>query len=325
VKIVGTSDDREVMARAEKAVKDSLGAAAAAALSQPYYLDITHPDATNWFATSKPPVRYNLFGTSLGGPILKNRLFAYFDYTGLRSHSEFVSQSRVPTADELQGNFANNNISTTIYDPATYDPTTGTSSPFQNNQILSGRFDNFGKLWLKNYPAANHPLGADNINYITNLASKNNSDQYIARADWNISGNNQLVATWLNGSVSNGSDSITPGLFGIYADTSGTNASLQDTQVLNQHVVNILRIGFDRGDVARTQQGTGAQNYAKAYGLNNVNPLPAQWTPPQVNITSYTGLGDPYSPQGGLNGTPKDTSTEFPRPAASCYPITRLK
>jgi Cof subfamily protein (haloacid dehalogenase superfamily) len=45
VKIVGISDDREVIARAEKDAKDSLGAAAAAALSQPYYLDITHPDA----------------------------------------------------------------------------------------------------------------------------------------------------------------------------------------------------------------------------------------------------------------------------------------
>jgi hypothetical protein len=45
VKIVGISDDREVIARAAKDAKDSLGAAASAALSQPYYLDITHPDA----------------------------------------------------------------------------------------------------------------------------------------------------------------------------------------------------------------------------------------------------------------------------------------
>jgi Cof subfamily protein (haloacid dehalogenase superfamily) len=45
VKIVGITDDRDVIARAEKDAKDSLGAAASAALSQPYYLDITHPDA----------------------------------------------------------------------------------------------------------------------------------------------------------------------------------------------------------------------------------------------------------------------------------------
>ncbi len=257
-------------------------------------------NATNWFATSKPPIRYNNFGTSLGGPILKNKLFAFFNYTGYRSHSEFVSQNRVPTAEELQGNFASDNTSTTIYDPSTYDPATGTTSPFSNNQIPADRIDPFATLWLKNYPAANHELGSNNINYVANIPSKNNGDQYIARGDWNITSNNQLVATWLKATVSNGSDTITPGLFGIYANTSGTNASLQDSWVLNQRVVNILRIGYDRGDVARTQQGTGAVNYAQKYGLNNVNPLPPQWTPPQVNITSYTGLGDPYSPQGGL-------------------------
>jgi len=257
-------------------------------------------NATNWFATSKPPVRYNLFGVSLGGPVLRNKVFGFFDYTGLRSHSEFVSEDRVPTTAELQGDFSGDNVSTTIYDPLTYNPATGTSSQFPNNQIPANRIDNFATLWLKNYPAANRPLGANNVNYITNLPSISDSDQYIARGDWNISSNNQLVLTWLKGTVSNGSDTITPGLFGIFDDTTGTNASVQDSYILNQHVVNILRIGFNRGDVERTQQGTGAKDYAKAYGLNNVNPLPAQWTPPQVSIASYSGLGDPYSPQGGL-------------------------
>ena len=257
-------------------------------------------DATNWYATRKPPVRYNLFGTDLGGPILKNRLFAYFNYTGLRSHSQFVSEDRVPTTQERQGNFASDNISSIIYDPLTYDPATGTSQPFLNNQIPTSRFDTFANLWLKNYPVPNYTLGANNVNYITNLPRKANSDQYTARGDWNISSKDQLTAIWMNQSVSNGSNTITPGLFGIYDNTSGTNASLQETHIFNQHVINILRIGFDRGNVARTQQGTGAVDYAQQYGLNNVDPLPAQWTPPQVSIVSYTGLGDPYSPQGGL-------------------------
>jgi Cof subfamily protein (haloacid dehalogenase superfamily) len=45
VKIVGVSDDRDLVARCEKDVQDALGATAAAARSQPYYLDVTHPDA----------------------------------------------------------------------------------------------------------------------------------------------------------------------------------------------------------------------------------------------------------------------------------------
>ena len=45
VKIVGISDDHELVARCEKDAQDKLGAKASAARSQPYYLDVTHPDA----------------------------------------------------------------------------------------------------------------------------------------------------------------------------------------------------------------------------------------------------------------------------------------
>ncbi len=45
VKIVGISDDRDFVARCEKGTQDALGTTASAARSQPYYLDVTHPDA----------------------------------------------------------------------------------------------------------------------------------------------------------------------------------------------------------------------------------------------------------------------------------------
>lgn len=45
VKIVGISDDRDLVARVEKEVQGALGASASAARSQPYYLDVTHPNA----------------------------------------------------------------------------------------------------------------------------------------------------------------------------------------------------------------------------------------------------------------------------------------
>jgi Cof subfamily protein (haloacid dehalogenase superfamily) len=45
VKIVGVSDDERRMARAEAAARAELGDHVSAACSQPYYLDVTHPDA----------------------------------------------------------------------------------------------------------------------------------------------------------------------------------------------------------------------------------------------------------------------------------------
>jgi Cof subfamily protein (haloacid dehalogenase superfamily) len=45
VKIVGVSDDHDLVARCEKDAEETLGKGASAARSQPYYLDVTHPDA----------------------------------------------------------------------------------------------------------------------------------------------------------------------------------------------------------------------------------------------------------------------------------------
>jgi hypothetical protein len=45
VKIVGISDDLDLVAACEKAAQETLGEKASAARSQPYYLDVTHPKA----------------------------------------------------------------------------------------------------------------------------------------------------------------------------------------------------------------------------------------------------------------------------------------
>jgi Cof subfamily protein (haloacid dehalogenase superfamily) len=45
VKIVGVSDDHDLVARTEKDARSALGEEASAARSQPYYLDVTHPEA----------------------------------------------------------------------------------------------------------------------------------------------------------------------------------------------------------------------------------------------------------------------------------------
>ena len=50
VKVVGVTDDLARAERVEKEVQDALGSSASAARSQPYYLDVTHPDANKGYA-----------------------------------------------------------------------------------------------------------------------------------------------------------------------------------------------------------------------------------------------------------------------------------
>jgi hypothetical protein len=253
-------------------------------------------DASNWFATTKPAKRYNQFGGNLGGPILKNKLFGFFDYSGLRSHTASVNRDRVPTDEERGGDFSDDGL--TLYNPATYNATTGTSQPFMGNKLNS--ISPFAQLWLKNYPEPNIALGADNVNYVANLPSISNYDEYLGRVDYNISPNDLLFGTAARLNSTAGSDSITPGLFGIFIALKGTNISVAETHVFNANIVNVFKVGYNRSNLFRTQQGEGAVDYARQYGLANVNPLPAQWTPPSISLANYTSLGDPYSPQGAI-------------------------
>ena len=239
-------------------------------------------------------MRYNLFGANLGGPIVRNKVFGFFDYSGLRSHSSGLSQNRVPTTAERQGDFSAD--PGVIYDPSTYNAATGASSPFTNN-MLPG-ISAFAQLWLQNYPLPNMPLNSNNVNYQVNVPSSSNYDEYLGRGDWNISEKNQLFGTVARYNSSGGGNSIVPGLFGISVPLKGTNASITDTYILNDHMVNALKIGYNRSNLFRTQQGTGAKNYATYYGLKNLEPLLEQSTPPAIAVSNYTSLGDPYSPQG---------------------------
>ncbi|MCU1324192.1 MAG: Oar protein [Acidobacteriaceae bacterium] len=252
-------------------------------------------NAKNWFATSKAPLRYNLFGGNLGGPIFRDKLFGFFDYSGLRSHSSGLSQNRVPTAAERAGDFSADPV---IYNPATYNAATGTSAPFPSNKLPA--ISPFAQLWLQNYPLPNMALNANNVNYQVNIPSISNYDEYLGRIDWNISAKNQLFGTVARYSSSGGGNSIVPGLFGISIPLKGTNASITDTYILSSRVVNALKIGYNRSNLFRTQQGTGAKNYANFYGLKNLNPLLEQSTPPAISVSNYTSLGDPYSPQGAI-------------------------
>jgi Carboxypeptidase regulatory-like domain/TonB dependent receptor len=253
-------------------------------------------DATNWFATSKPAKRYNLFGGNLGGPLLHNKLFAFFDYSGLRSNTSSVNRDRVPTDAERNGDFSADGV--TLYNPATYSPATGSSQPFAGDKLPY--ISPFAQLWLKNYPEPNTQLGADNVNYVINLPSVNNYDEYLGRVDFNLSAHDEMFGTVARLESTAGNDSITPGFFGIFDTLKGTNISVAETHVINGAVVNVFKAGYNRSNLFRTQQGQGAQDYAKIYGLQNVNPLPQQWTPPQINLSTYTSLGDPYSPQGAI-------------------------
>jgi hypothetical protein len=55
-------------------------------------------NAAPWNAGSRPPLNRAMFGGTLGGPVLHDKLFFFIDYQGARQHSDTVEQRTVVSA-----------------------------------------------------------------------------------------------------------------------------------------------------------------------------------------------------------------------------------
>ena len=90
-------------------------------------------DARAFFDTSKAKLRRNQFGVTVGGPVLKNKLFYFISYQGTRIRQDAANTSMFPpTQEERDGNFSHSS-------PAPIDPST--KLPYQNAQISKSSFD----------------------------------------------------------------------------------------------------------------------------------------------------------------------------------------
>ena len=135
-------------------------------------------NTVGYFKVPKPPLRYNQFGANIGGPIIRNKLFFFFDYSGLRESQGLRLFANVPTAAERQGNFQADSY--TIYDPRTYNKQAGTISPFPNNTIPAGEISTFAQRFLAYYPLPTGSVIAGD-NYQKNVNDTTTYDSYLGR------------------------------------------------------------------------------------------------------------------------------------------------
>jgi len=141
-------------------------------------------NARNFFAPKQDTLKRNQYGGSVGGPILKDKLFYFGTYQGTRIRSAAQgSVAFVPTAAERAGNFSGSGI--TVQDPVTGAPYAGNQVP-QN--LLSGPAQNF----LKSIPLPNGPNGQ--LTY-TGPSLVQNDDQYMVKLGW-IHGKNQVNGSY---------------------------------------------------------------------------------------------------------------------------------
>jgi hypothetical protein len=201
------------------------------------------------------PLRYNNFGFGVGGPILKRKLFFFFDYDKVINHGAATNGTKtVPTAAMLNGDFTG---LPTIYDPATTTVVNGVvhrlsfADEYGNgNRIPVSRIDPVAKAIQAFYPSQNTPgqtagNGIVQNNFAFNVPNSQPFQKFFGRADWDITGSNRLTLSDTasdNPAYSNGE-----GICPINCQSQGVsrhNAQITDVWTITPNVINELRIGY---------------------------------------------------------------------------------
>ena len=78
-----------------------------------YFNQETNFNSNAWLQTTRTPLHRNRFGATVGGPILKDKIFFFGSYAGLREINPVNFNTVVPDALQRVGNFSENLPTTT--------------------------------------------------------------------------------------------------------------------------------------------------------------------------------------------------------------------
>jgi hypothetical protein len=172
-----------------------------------YHRD-TDLEANNWFnnnsGVGRAPLIRNQFGGNLGGPILKNKLFFFFEYNGRRDNQGVAVDQTVPTPSFLAGNisYINNGAgcspeSTTLSAPQCISKVSAASVAMNYDPLGIGQDPALASFLAQRYPKGNDPTAGDGINtmgFRFNAPVILKENDYVARIDYNLTPNQKLFA-----------------------------------------------------------------------------------------------------------------------------------
>jgi hypothetical protein len=175
-----------------------------------------------------PYVR-NTFGASIGGPVIKNKLFYFFNYEGNRFATATTTSAVVPDAAFKTGIF-------TYTDPKAGPVSVDVSTPGSPNNAFGLALDPQTQKILNFYPAANGPAVVQGVSSQfffanTDLANLNN---YLAKVDYVITPRNTVSVRYLanKDNDNGGGTNPLPGIGGASTQVL--------TQSLNGHLASTI-------------------------------------------------------------------------------------
>jgi Carboxypeptidase regulatory-like domain len=257
---------------------------------------------------ARSPERFNNFGATLGGPIIKNKLFFFVDFQGQRF--DFPPANNFFTAftpAEQKGDFSAFLAQTTPVQ--LYNPCAGTTGqngtpcvaatvrqPFPGNQIPLSMISPVAAALFASplYPKTVNGNFTDNA--LNAAGNSLNSNQGDIRVDYRISDKDQVSGRFTRAYQNDPSTNSQP-LFGNgYSTAPIWNVAGDWTRTISTSVVNDMRFGWNHVVLTTgTSWDPSVGNFGQSIGIANSNP---------ANVAGLLSLGfGGGTPTQGVGGT----------------------
>ena len=258
-------------------------------------------NARNALQPTRDTLKRNQFGGTVGGPVVKNKLFFFFGYQDTITRQDPAANTAatfVPTAAMIQGNFTA--CPTDLSAAVLAGLPTAISSQIHNNIIPASLFDPASLKLAALLPPTTNGCGSTGFGTITDI----NENQYVARGDWQTSSKNTLYGRYIRShffrppSYDFTPDNILTTAQGAL-DDADQSWTAGDTYLISPTWVNQFRASVDRIGVHRY-----AANYVSACDLGV--PVYCGYVPHQsgFTVTGAFTVGPGTGGQAAAHSTP---------------------
>ena len=257
-------------------------------------------DAKEWRLTGeKNPFVRNQFGFTLGGPLVRNRLFFLSNFESLKERKALERISNVAPDRMRSGDLSG--FGRDVFDPLTRTFSTDaqgneravSAELFPNQVIPASRFHPIGQQLLEFYPRATVPGDAILRNFTRDAKQEVSWEQFTQRIDWIES----TASSWF------GRFSWSDEFSGEVAtfdhqeqdvETVPMQAMLQNTRTFGAATVNEFRFGYTLFQNDQVRFYSNERDVIAELGIRGlVSPPPRSWGVPSIALgQGLSGFGE---------------------------------